>query len=86
MKLNEFGLAWGAQPAPPCERYGCSLRAQCSADGLACDAFVHYVQTGGVVAPHACFYAPGKMLLGGKVRAWNDAVVATPQKLAEAMR
>lgn len=47
--------ALAAAAAPPCTGYSCPKRADCAAKKLACEAFVHYVNTGRAVHPLMSF-------------------------------
>ena len=43
-------------PAPPCDKYSCPARAECSEYALACSAYAEYLRGKDVMpAPHARF-------------------------------
>ena len=44
--VMDLVLAIGLQPEPPCEKHDCEFQHKCSAEQLACKAFVRYVRTG----------------------------------------
>ena len=84
-RFNSFIDALERVGKSPCERYGCSERAGCSAREAACDAFAWWVNTGQLVPPHAL--RDGKLMTrDGKVLVWNERIVATPEKLAALLR
>jgi hypothetical protein len=47
--------ALAAAGAPPCTGYSCPKQRECASEKLACESFVHYVNTGGIAHPLMMF-------------------------------
>lgn len=51
IKLKNLKQALDSEPSPPCVKYACSSRDECSEKLLSCSAFRIYAETGKVLSP-----------------------------------